>query len=145
VGKRSIATIGREKRQNINMNKKPLLQVDSSEVSGITTQFYSADSYPLDRRCIRWIGLIHRITYPPFVQPVSQEIWPPRKFGPPGPYFLGNMAPSSEIWPPLKKYSLLYLLARKSRSFYYNQISRNFSQHLWLVCVMFLCQNEILH
>jgi hypothetical protein len=35
VGKRSIATIGREKLQNINMNKKPLLQVDSSEVSGI--------------------------------------------------------------------------------------------------------------
>ena len=37
-----------------------------------------------------------------------------RKFGPPGPYFLGNMAPSSEIWPPLKNYSLLHLLARKS-------------------------------
>jgi hypothetical protein len=31
VGKRSIATIGRD----INMNKKPLLQVDSSKVSGI--------------------------------------------------------------------------------------------------------------
>ena len=43
------------------------------------------------------------------------KIWPPRakfprKFGPPGPYFLGNMAPSSEIWPPpLKSYSLFYL------------------------------------
>jgi hypothetical protein len=50
-----------------------------------------------------------------FFVPVSQEICPPpRKFGPPGPYFLGNMAPSSEIWPPLKNYSLLYLLARKS-------------------------------
>ena len=35
MGKRSIATIGREKLQNINMNKKPLLQVDSSKVSGI--------------------------------------------------------------------------------------------------------------
>jgi hypothetical protein len=35
LGKRSIATIGREKLQNINMNKKPLLQVDSSKVSGI--------------------------------------------------------------------------------------------------------------
>ena len=54
--------------------------------------------------------------------PVSQEIWPPRKFGLPGPNFLGNlarggpyflgnlarggpyflvnMAPRSEIWPP---------------------------------------------
>ena len=28
-------SIGREKLQNINMNKKPLLQVDSSKVSGI--------------------------------------------------------------------------------------------------------------
>jgi hypothetical protein len=37
VGKRSIATIGREKLQNIYLNKKPLLQVDSSKtkVSGM--------------------------------------------------------------------------------------------------------------
>ena len=33
------------------------------------------------------------------------KIWPPRakfprKFGPGGPYFLVNMAPRSEIWPP---------------------------------------------
>jgi SPX domain protein involved in polyphosphate accumulation len=37
VGKRSIATIGREnvKTPNINTNKKHLLQVDSSKVSGI--------------------------------------------------------------------------------------------------------------
>ena len=26
----------------------------------------------------------------------------PRKFGPPGPNFLGNMVPTSEIWPPLQ-------------------------------------------
>ncbi len=28
---------------------------------------------------------------------VSQEIWPPRKFGPPGPNFLGNLAPPGHI------------------------------------------------
>ena len=39
----------------------------------------------------------------PRVRPVSQEICPP----PWGPYFLGNMAPPSEIWPP-RKHSLLY-------------------------------------
>jgi hypothetical protein len=32
---------------------------------------------------------------------------PPPNFGPPGPNFLGNMAPPSEIWPP-RKHSLLY-------------------------------------
>jgi hypothetical protein len=31
----------------------------------------------------------------------------PPNFGPPGPNFLGNMAPPSEIWPP-RKHSLLY-------------------------------------
>ena len=29
--------------------------------------------------------------------PVSQEIWPPRKFGPPGPNFLGYLAPPGHI------------------------------------------------
>ena len=38
-----------------------------------TTHFYSADSYPLDRRFIHWIGLIHWITYPPFVQPAPED------------------------------------------------------------------------
>ena len=31
--------------------------------------FYPVDSYPLDRRFIHWIGLIHWISYPPFEQP----------------------------------------------------------------------------
>ena len=30
---------------------------------------------------------------------VSQEIWPPPKYGPPGPNFLGNMAPPGAIFP----------------------------------------------
>ena len=33
------------------------------------TLFYPVDSYPLDRRFIHWIGLIHWISYPPFEQP----------------------------------------------------------------------------
>ena len=37
-----------------------------------TTHFYPVDSYPLDRRFIHWIGLIHWITYPPFVQPAPE-------------------------------------------------------------------------
>ncbi len=30
-------------------------------------------------------------------RPVSQEIWPPRKFGPPGPNFVGKLAPPGHI------------------------------------------------
>ena len=33
------------------------------------TLFCPVDSYPLDRRFIYWIGLIHWISYPPFEQP----------------------------------------------------------------------------
>jgi hypothetical protein len=39
-----------------------------------TTHFYPTNNYPLDRRFIRWIGLIHRITYPPFVQPAPEDL-----------------------------------------------------------------------
>ena len=39
------------------------------------------DSYPLDRRFIHWIGLIHWISYPPFEQPAPElyffPLWRP--------------------------------------------------------------------
>ena len=44
--------------------------------------------------------------------PVSQEIWPPPKYGPPGPNFLGNMAPLSEIWPPFTNMDVKQFCAR---------------------------------
>ena len=33
------------------------------------TTFYPPDNYQLDNEFIQWIGPIHWITYPPFVQP----------------------------------------------------------------------------
>ena len=33
------------------------------------TTFYPPDNYQLDKEFIQWIGPIHWITYPPFVQP----------------------------------------------------------------------------
>ena len=37
---------------------------------------FLSGGYPLDKRFIHWIGLIHWITYPPFVQPAPEsEVW----------------------------------------------------------------------
>jgi hypothetical protein len=84
VGKRSIATIGQEKLQNINLlEKKTLLQVDSSKVSGIhklyedtTTKVYkylaTADAEIRNFRKIRFsplkIKVIRQIAIHPAIR-----------------------------------------------------------------------------